>query len=398
VYIGLTTQKDVQGVAQSAGVNSLDPGDQELQAHAVVDELNRRGGLFRRKIELVFKDQQTVRTAQDPNAEGEAACVYFTQDHPVVALLNPVTLMDVPSFRACLAKAHVPLFSASVAAVDAKVGADLAPYFYQSVAPHWDALAPVLVDELKAAGWFGAWDAAQGQPLPAGTVKVGILAGTTDVEARVLEVVKKAFSRVSKDVVTVQASGDFSSAVLQFRGNGVTHVVAVNADLLPFQISAASQDYRPRYGITSVNAPQVFLEANSPPGQNHGALGVGWSPSLDTNENNDPGPTGPAETECLDILKKGGNSYAGKRFAEAVGLAFCDGFRLIAAAANAGSGLDGPALADGIQRVAPTFGTAFSFASGLGPGRFFVPGGARRLAFVDDCSCFRYLSTTTRAL
>ena len=398
VFIGLTTQKDVQGVAQGLGVTSLDPGDQELQARAVVDELNRRGGLFGRKIELVFKDQQTVATAQTPDAAGESACVYFTQDNPVVALLNPVTLMDVPSFRACMANAQVPLFSASVAAVDAQVGAELAPYFYQSVAPHWDALAPVLVEELEAAGWFGAWDAARGQPLPAGTPKIGILAGTTDVEARVLELVKAQFEEVAPDVVTVQADGDFSAAVLQFRGNGVTHVVAVNADLVAFQIAAASQEYRPRYGITSVNAPQVFLESVSPEGQNRGAIGVGWSPSLDTNESNDPGPTGPAEAECLDILAKGGNEYGGKRFAEAVGFAFCDGLRLIADGANAGGGLDGPSIAAGIQRVAASFGTAFSFANGLGPDRFFLPGGVRRLAFDDECRCFRYAGTTTLRL
>jgi hypothetical protein len=183
--------------------------------------------------------------------------------------------------------------------------------------------------------------------------------------------------------------------VLQFRGNGVTHVVAVNADLLLFQISAASQEYRPRYGITSVNAPQVFLESNSPAGQNTGAVGVGWSPSLDTNDANDPGVMGPAETECAEILAAGGHTYAGKRFAEAVGFAFCDGLRLIVEAANAGNGLDGPSIAAGIQRVAPSFGTAFSFASGLGPDRFFLPGGVRRLAFVEECRCFQYTSTAT---
>ncbi|MGZ6793991.1 MAG: hypothetical protein ACXVFV_13645, partial [Mycobacteriales bacterium] len=122
VYIGVTTQKDAQAAFANAGASGIDPGDQEGDANAVVAELNRRGGLFGRRIQVVFKDESTVSTAQDPNTAGSAACTYFTQDHPVVALLNPVTLMDVPSFRACMAKAHVPLLSASVAAVDDQVG------------------------------------------------------------------------------------------------------------------------------------------------------------------------------------------------------------------------------------------------------------------------------------
>ncbi|MDT7572936.1 MAG: hypothetical protein QOE05_3110 [Actinomycetota bacterium] len=396
VYIGVVTQKDVQAAFGNAGAKGLDAGDQEGQALAVAAELNRRGGLFSRQVKIVFRDVHTVETAQDPNTAGNATCTYFSQDHPVIALLSPVTLMDVPSFRSCMARARIPLFSASVNAVDKQVGEALKPYFYQSVAPTWDALAPTLMARLKAQSYFTGWNASTGAPAPGAPV-VGILAPNDDIGGRIVGVVRKALAAVGypKPVVYQYASGgDMSSAVLQFSGNGVTHVITVNSDLLPFQLSANSQQYRPRYAVTTVNAPQAFLESNSPPGQNNGAVGVGWAPSFDVNDAND-NVTTPAEKECLAIMAKGGQTFSGKRLAETVAFAFCDGLRLMVGGAAAGGGLDGLSLYAGVQRIAASFESAFSFATGLGPGRLYVPGGVRDMTFVSGCSCFRYAGTAT---
>lgn len=401
VYVGVTTQKDAQSAFQTVGVNGLDPGDQEAEANAVVDELNRRGGVFGRKLKIVFKDQNTVATAQDPNGAGAAACTYFTQDHRVVALLNLVTLMDVQSFRGCMAKGKVPLFSASVAGVDAKVGADFSPYFYQSVAPTWDVLAPALIDELKAQGWFGGWDVTQGAP-GVGPAKIGLLGPSDEVSTRVLAIVKNAFAAAGyNDAVVYQYAStnpDFSSAVLNLHGKGVTHVVVINADLLPVQLAAESQHYRPRYGITSLNAPQSLLQANAPRAQINGALGAGWSPSLDVDDANDPGDTSPAEPDCLAMLAKGGQKYVGRRFAEAVSFAYCDGLRLIVQSATAGGGLSGTAMYAGVQTLGPQYASAFGFGVGLGPGRLFIPGAVRPLAWVTSCACFRYASAVNHTL
>ena len=397
VYIGVTTQKDAQEAASSVGAEGLDTGDQEAQATAVADELNRRGGVLGRTVKLVFRDQRTVDMVHDADAVGSAACAHFTQDRPVVAVINPVTMLDRPSFRSCLAKAKVPLVSASVAAVDARVGAELAPYFVQSVAPPWDALAPALVSRLQAQGWFGGWNPRTGTP-SAAPARVGVLVVSDPIGRRVGAVITQALTASgARSTITFDyaKARDMSPAVLHFAGNGVTHVIASNADLFSFQLAASSQGYRPRYGITSVNAPQTFLETESPAGQNDGAMGVGWSPSLDVNDAHDPGDTGPGETECKRILAMGGQTFGGKRLAEAVALAFCDGLRLVAAGATAGGGFTGAQVDLGMQRVAGSFRTAFGFRTGLGRDRRFVPGGIRDLIWDSDCRCFRYPSRTT---
>ncbi|MCU1691733.1 MAG: hypothetical protein JWM64_824, partial [Frankiales bacterium] len=399
VYIGVATQKDVAAAAKGVGAKGLDAGDQEAQALSVAAYFNKQGGVFGRKVKIVFKDQSTVATAGDPNTAGASACTYFTQDHPVIALLNPVTLMDVPSFRACLSKAKVPLFSASVAAVDDKVGADLAPYFYQSVAPSWNALAPVLVARLKAQGWFGGWNARTGAAAP-GKAKVGVLIDTTPVGKRVATVITKALQAAGAGAPVVYAASgsDYSGAVLQFSGNGVTHVISADSSLVNFQTSASSQGYRPRYGIHTYNAPQTFLEGNSPAGQNNGALGVGWSPSFDVSDTNDTGDIGPAEKLCKEIYAAGKQSFQGKRLAEAVAFAFCDGIRLIVGGAAAGGGFTGTQVYDGVQRTAGKFSSAFSFGSGLGPKTLFVPGAVRDLVWGDACRCTKYASPTVHPL
>ncbi|MCW2606688.1 MAG: hypothetical protein JWO60_1381, partial [Frankiales bacterium] len=390
VYIGVTTQKDVQAAADGVGAKGLDAGDQEAEALAVAAQVNRGGGILGRKVKIVFKDQKTVDTAGDPNTAGAAACTYFTQDHPVIALFNPVTLMDVPSFRACMAKARTPLFSASVAAVDKKVGEALAPYFYQSVSPSWDALAPVLVARLQAQQYFTGWNARAGAPGP-DPVKVGVLISTSDVDARVGAVVARALRAAGEGApVVFAAKGDFNSAVLQFSGNGVTHVIATNPDLFPFQLSAASQGYRPRYGIHSLNAPTTFLENNSPRGQNHGAVGVGWSPSLDVNDAHDVS-VGPGEVQCKDLYTKAGQTFSGKRLAEAVAYAFCDGIRLIAFGATEAGGFSGPQIYSGMLSSAASFQPSFGFGNGLTTSTLFLPGAVRDLRWDDGCNCATYV-------
>ena len=397
VYIGVATQKDAQAAFANVGAAGIDPGDQEGQAKAVVAEMNRRGGMFGRQIQIVFKDQSTVATAENPTSEGAAACTYFTQDHPVIALLNPVTLMDVPSFRACMAKARVPLLSATVAAVDDQVGRTLAPYFYQSTAPSWNALAPTLITQLKAEGYFQGWDPRTSKVTSA-KPKVGVLVASDDVGIRVGKLLEQTLTAAGYPgaVVYQYAAGntDLSSAVLQFSGKGVTHVIAADSTLIAFQISASSQHYQPRYGVTTYNAPQGYLQNVAPKEQQVGDVGVGWAPAFDVDDRRDPGSTGPGDVECRAMLKKGGQTFNGKRLALTLAFAFCDGIRLIDQGAVAGGGLSGQQLYQGILRIAPGFSTAFSFANGLGPKRLFVPGAVRPLAWSTSCTCFAYTSKT----
>ncbi len=403
VYIGVTTQKDVATAAQGVGASGLDAGDQEGQAKAVIQYLNAHGGLFGRQIKPIFHDQSTVGTAGNPDNAGAVACSYFTQDNHVIAVLNPVTLMDVDSFRACLAKKKVPLFSASVAPVSQVTAAKLQPYFYQSVAPTWDVLAPALVKQLKAFNYFGtAWNTSTGRSVP-GKATLGILTPDTPEGIRVAGILTKSLAAAGQSVKSTfrfdpDNNSTTSSAVIQFRSAGVDHVIGTESTLVSFQLQASTQGYRPRYGVHTLNAPLTFLQTNGGASQNTGDVGVGWAPAFDVDDAHDPGAFNSGVTLCSQIMKAGGQNTTGKRLARAVSLAFCDGIRLIAESAVQGGGLTGLNIYNGVQKVGPSFASAFSFAPGLGQNRLFVPGGVRPLLFDSGCACFRYASTATTRL
>lgn len=396
VYLGVITQKDAKEVFARFG-GGVDPGDTEAQARAVAADLNAKGGILGRKVVLVFRDQPTLETATDPNSAGAAACTSFSQDERVLAVVNVVTVLDYPPFRACLAKAGIPLFSASVKSADDTAGRSLAPHFYQSVAVSWDALAPVLVTRLQAQGWFGGWNARTGTS-GTGRAKVGVLVDGTDVGTRVGKTLQRVFAAAGyRDTLVYQyvnASDGQGASVNYFNGNGVTHVVVTDVELLAFQSSANGQGYRPRYGITTYNAPHNNLESSlSPAGANNGAVGVGWAPALDVAGAQDPGDT-PGGKACRATMAKGGQTFTGKRLAESLAGAICDAFRLISAGASAGGGFTPAQVAAGIAEVGPSFPTAVGFRTGVAKGKAFVPGRVRDIAWDTGCGCVVYRAGT----
>jgi hypothetical protein len=398
VYFGVVTQNDAQKAFASFGASNVDPGNTLGQAQAVADAINKRGGILGRTLVLRTIDVATVDTATNPEATGQRVCTYFTQDHPVIGVVSVVTVMDYPNFRACLAGKHVPLFSATVKAADDKSAGDLAPYFTQTAAVSWTRLAPVLVTRLKAQGWFGGWNARTGTAGP-GTAKVGIVTDSTAAGMRTGKLLTSELAKAGyPGALTfsyVNASDGQSASVNYFNQNGVTHVIVTDVELLAFESSAQAQGYRPRFGITSYNAPYTTLETSSlaPPGAQKGAMGVGWAPALDVAEARDPGAS-PGKGACQKVMTAGGQDLSGKRLAQVVAFSMCDVLQLVQQGAAASGALAGPALFRGIEAVAPRFPTAVGFSTALSGARHFVPGTARDLAYDAGCSCFRYAQAT----
>lgn len=314
-------------------------------------------------------------------------------------MINPASLLDTETFRGCMTKARMPVFALSVQAYDTQVHRTYSPYYYSSVSPPYDLLAPVLVSRLKAQGYFTGWNTATGEPGSL-AVRTGVIVLDDEVGARVAEAMTRALTGAGLEkprVFRYRTSNEYSNAVLQFRNDGVTHVLGTDARMLAFLQTADGQGYRPRYGISSYLAPNAFLEEAAPDRRLIGSMGVGFAPSLDVNGSRDAEDM-PGEKICRDLLAKGGQTFTGKRFAEAVGYALCDGFRLLADASRQGGGFLGPQLADGLQQVGPAFRPAFAFTSGLGRGRLHVPGAVRDLRYETACACYKYADRQNRPL
>lgn len=397
VYVGITTQNDAAVAAGTLGLKGLDPGNTEKQALAVIDDINAKGGVFGRKLKAVFKDLPSVSTALDPTTAGASTCTFFTQDRPVIGVFNIVTPIDGPTFRSCLAKGRTPLFSGSLLAVDDAVGDSLAPYFVQSLGVSWNALAPALVSSLKAQGYFTGWDVRAGAPGTA-PVKVGIIVKDDDVGRRVATLLTSALKSAgySSSLVFKYApdSNDQNPTVLAFAGKGVTHVIDTDVSLFLFGTAAENQGYRPRYGLSSYNAPQAGLIAFTPAAQLRGSVGAGWSPGLDMADAQTPA-LNPAAKQCEALMVRAGESLRNKRLGYAVSQTFCDGLNLFVAAAKASGGLTPEKLGQGLLIAGPRFPSSISFSTALTQGRAFLPGSYRGFGYDPVCSCYKYTTGVT---
>lgn len=396
ISIGVVTVKDLHALAVSLNLN-LDPGDTQAQAEAVANYVNKNGGLFGRQLKIIVRDIKTVETAQDPEGTAAVVCTDFTQDRKVFMVINSVTTIDTEQFRACFAKVGTPVFSSASTILDTEAMRSLSGLFYQMAMVPWDRLAPVFIDRLKALNYFSGWNQITGQPQAGKAPKIGIVSSSSPAGTRVAKLLKatlqaKGYPNVFVYQWSVASEGQGNS-VNYMAGNGVDHIIVTDLELTAFQISASTQGYRPRYGVSTYNDPYTNLELNSPRNANVGAIGIGWAPPYDVSDRNDPGGTEGAK-RCLQLMKDGGQDFTNKRTARLFALATCDSILLAVDGAKAANGLDAAAVYRGALSASPNFSVALSFGtSALSADRPFVPSSARDIAYFTNCECFRYTAT-----
>lgn len=394
IFVGYGTVKSANEQVAGKG-GSSDFGDQEGIAKAIVKDINDRGGIAGRKVVLVFKNFPVNPQGADANAQ--AACTRWTEDRPVFAVVNTFPAGD-QTLNACLAKRQTPHVSTGSALRTASVFSSFAPYLYAPSWPTFERLVPSWMQRLAARGYFdGGWDIDPTRP-GAERTKVGILARTGQYGDVFTRLVRQELARKGKDVsATHKSSGsdDLPQAMLRFRRADVTHVISYGAETFrDFANAAESQNYRPRYAMTTTHN-LTTREEITPAGQLHGALGVGWIPTSDVNSSSDPGPTSAAQTRCRKMMQKAGQN-TGDRSAFNIMTRSCDGFNFLVTAIDKG-GLSPQGMWRGAQAMGslpPASTFRISFSGGRSDGAAAV----RDLAYRDDCGCFAYLDSKNHGM
>lgn len=398
LYLGFPTNNDVNSAAP-AGLGATDFGDQPTIIKAVVGDINKHGGILGRTIVPLFHDIPTASLETDPNSQAQATCIAFTQDAHVVAVVNIVAAIDLPTFYSCLAHRDTPLISAGFVPTDDAILDGYAPYLYKLTAASFSQLTPVWLSRLTAMGYFHGWNNTAGAPAST-PVKVGLLYPSQQPQQRIFVDIKRRLTAAGIDVAKEfqydasslnNESSSMNSAVLQMRNAGVTHLLSSESDVLLFMTAADSQHYRPRYGLTSYHAPAVQLQGTVPTSQLVGSMGVGWLPTTDVDAGHSPGPVSSGQTSCRKLMHDAGQDSTNAS-AEIVEYAICDAVRMTADAVNLSMDPSSSGLHAGVARLGAGFASALTWRNGLSGNRYDVPDAVRDFTF--NGSAYTYTGKT----
>ncbi|HVM55339.1 MAG TPA: ABC transporter substrate-binding protein [Acidimicrobiales bacterium] len=397
IYIGYLTWNDVSNAGATLGY-AVDYGDQERIARAIADDLNARGGIAGRQVVIVFYDYDTAALLTDGPGADQSACSRFVEDRRVFAVIA-VTGPQSDVLPQCLYDNEIPLIANDNIPYPRYWFEQWAPFIYSTGNPMMERLAPVWLQRADAAGYFEGWDTTTGGPGVAPT-KIGVIRADAPSGEAFRDAVGAALRGLGHEIeadfalTSAVDTNGMSSAVLQFRSSGVTHVIVESLFLLLFPQAAESQRYRPRYTVTTGNAPLLIQTAVSPQ-QLNGAVGVGYFASYDVDNAQDPGDPSPAATHCREIQREAGNN-PDQRESWNLQSKACDAFSLIAEAVRV-AGVHPRAIADGAAQI-ESIPPAGAFDILFGPGRADGPGAVRDLAYDLGCECFAFTSDINHPL
>ena len=404
IRIGFIHDPNAGAVNKAAGVGAISSGDPMANDKAILDDINKHGGVAGRKLVPVFAQFDST-SAQSLETQWSAVCQTFTKDNPVLFTVEAGT----EAFRDCMGKAGAGIISASLPTVGAS-GFRTHPYFVDMGYPNVDRLAAYLPTSLMQQKYFTPWNSVSGQPAPAGAVKVGVITYNDGVFTHAVDKVlvpaltKLGFAPLVERVAEVNTASDYGaqaasvkSAQLAFAANGITHVIPFesNGGLSTFFMpTARAQGYYPRLGINSASAPEALLEAGAADGsQYNGAVGFGWIPSVDlaAGDNTDNGPYSNANRRyCMKIMRDHGIAFDSGN-AEGIALASCADIFLMV---HALQGVTGPITTQVLFSRAEALGDSYQPAGAVGiafrPGRQDPSNTAYHYTYVAACTCMRY--------
>lgn len=396
VKIGILLTK--VGQADALGVSVGNTYSERQFDDAVINGLNKQGGLHGRRIVPVYAGTDTASANWE--ADYQAACATFTQDNKVDAVLGS-SFAYFASFERCLAKAGIPHLTNSSNVAD---NTELGQF------PLLRALIVPTIDKRSLAKLQGAINTGFLTP----SNKLGVITDSCPGTQRAWNNVVKPFLAQHKIPVASTAdegcadgyNGSFSSAgaavsnaILTFRSAGVDRItfitVSESGTMLVMSEGASSQKYYPGWIVSSLVGTSI-LQTQAPADEMKNTRVYGWLPSQDVTPAQYDPPNN-AQRRCYGYLKTAGikpSSAADYSYAQSI----CEAlFAYEAALGKDGGLIDGPAVIHGLEQLGTGFQSVFDLngASDFDPLRRNDAPRLYREAFFDGrCSCFAYRGRT----
>jgi hypothetical protein len=392
VFVGAPYFPDAAGSNAALGGAGANAGDQRDYYNAVIDDLNRRGGVLGRKMVPIYFEYKTTST-EPLDAQSESACNQWTKDHKVFAMFFRGRVL-----QECARKAGTLLTGGT---------GETGPVYARL--PNLIDPGDVRLERLGAATVAGVNRQRYFQPTtewPTGKVGVvtwedaGYKYGVTNGYLPAIKGLGKAAEVVYiAKAQTLGGASDssaaVSNAVLKFRSDGIDHVFIQDGPAgvfglggltLLFLQNAKSQRYYPRYGFNANNVPGFSIY---PADQQHGMLALDYSDYMP--QQDEGTATNRARVRCFGIMAKRGVA-ANDQSTQSTAAGICQEVWLIETLLRRASAptLQGAiAAADGLGT---SFPSPLAYGTRLGPGRHDGGELARNAAYDDGCSCMRFTS------
>jgi hypothetical protein len=357
---------------EAVGLRS--PDDIKAAAQAVVDGINREGGAACRKLRL----KSYLVSPVDANDQ-RAKCLQIQADKPFA--VADFGGFYTPSARTCIAAAKIPLVGS---ALDEQEMVKSFPYQF-SVTSSSEAAARNWVYESAARGTFDP---------KKGFRKLGLLLNecSPSVNAQLgADLAKAGVGRDRTSTFTASCAisppSQLSQAVLQFRGDGVSHVLvaASGPNSQTFVRQADAARWKPAYlasDFTGVTSPTL---ANGWPDGFDGAVAITGSHTGERNS----GITNEFVTRCNEWMKQG-NVPPSDTEQDIVPTNLCDSFRFLVTAINGvGPNPSRTSLPEGLRRAGRFQGAAYGDGIFDRPGKVWGGDYIRAIRWQLACKCWK---------
>ena len=382
------------GQADALGVSLGNTYSERQFDDAVINGINKAGGLHGRRIVPVYADTDTASTSWE--SDYSAACSTFTEDNHVDVVLGS-SFAYFASFEQCLAKAGIPHLSNSSNVAD---NGELGRF------PLFRALIVPTIDKRSLAKLQGAISSGFLTP----SNKLGVITDSCPGSQRAWQTVVEPFLAQHRIAVAGMAdegcadgyNGSFSgagaavsNAILTFRSRGVDRItfitVSETGTMLAMSAAASSQQYYPGWILSSL-AGTALLQGQAPADQLENTRVYGWLPSQDVSPSLYDPPNA-AQRRCYGYLKASGIkpvSAADYSYAQSI----CEAlFAYETALGRTGGGITGSAVVAALDGVGTAFQSVFDLQGAAlfsASRRNDVPRLYRQAAWKDSCSCFAY--------
>jgi ABC-type branched-subunit amino acid transport system substrate-binding protein len=363
-------------------------GDGQLEAKAVVADINAHGGIGGRPIELYLQKIEAADASKP--AAFDAACSALAQDKKVFAIMSMFNLRS--PLAACAAKYKVILIDAALGAGDDDVYRTYGDWAFTPSQMSLDTEQKLVLRNAASTGAINS------------KTLVGVLVqNDDDIFPRVLRnTIEPTLDamHIPHEAAVIASASDSSgiaNAILKFQTDGVKTVMfsAGNGGIpeVLFMQAADQQRYAPSY-IMGDSTDTWFVGSSAPASQAQNIIGVGSYPIA--NVNADQVPSNPLEQHCLDVISKAGEPVS-DRHSSLTATFYCETFYGFAAA---GARVQGPMTADAwraaYRSLGPAYPTLMSFEVDVSKNFNAGARAYRTLAWNPGCGCIAYTSGLQR--